>query len=521
MRALAMGLVAGAGLALSSAPSALAQSVPSTAATPRAVCGPGSRPETGRQGRVSADDTASGRSATGFTCNTEMVSRFGNTGGYKVERYVDAAGHECAFYDTTLLFPGNVPTAGASLTGTYVLDMSDPTKPVKTANLLSPAFETPHESVSLNQKRGLIAAVTANPVWYPGVVDVYDVSKDCRNPTLQSSAPVGILGHEGNFSPDGKTYWAASLSGGTLTAIDVANPLTPIPLWVGNYNSHGLSLSDDGTRAYVAAKPGVIILDTTAVQNRLTNPQVKEVSRLTWDLVSTPQYTIPVTIQGHKYLIEVDEFANGDKVGAARIIDIADDTKPFVVSNLRLEVNQAENRADQMNDPGASSGLQGYAGHYCDVPQRVEPGIVACSFIISGLRVFDIRDPFNPREIAYFNAPVKPSATGGAGSNYAMSKPTFVPARSEIWYSDGNSGFYNVRVTNGVWPFKTSAAAGAGSTVAGAAAARAAGTGRPRTLAATGEPIPLGATAGAAGVVFAFIVWLRVRRRRAGYSISS
>jgi len=37
-------------------------------------------------------------------------------------------------------------------------------------------------------------------------------------------------------------------------------------------------------------------------------------------------------------------------------------------------------------------------------------------------------------------------------SNWAMSSPSFVPERKEIWYSDGYSGFYAIRVTNGAWP---------------------------------------------------------------------
>ena len=73
--------------------------------------------------------------------------------------------------------------------------------------------------------------------------------------------------------------------------------------------------------------------------------------------------------------------------------------------------------------------------------------------ILSGLRVFDIRDPAHPREIAYFNAPVTPRIIPPAGvnpppSNWAMSSPSFVPQRNEIWYSDGLSGFYAVRLTN-------------------------------------------------------------------------
>ncbi|MGI8791794.1 MAG: LVIVD repeat-containing protein [Acidimicrobiales bacterium] len=425
---------------------------PPEAPIPKAECGPGSRPETARQGQVPLADHVSGRAPQGYTCNTEMLGRFGTTGGYRVERYVDGAGHECAFYDTKLLFPANI-TAGTNLTGTFVLDMTNPSNPVKTANLLTPAMESPHESLRLNTKRGLLVAVTANPVFYPGVIDIYDVTADCRNPALKASLPVGLLGHESGFAPDGNTFYTASLDGGTITAVDVKNPMTPTPLWVGQYRSHGLSIRDDGRRAYVAARGGLIILDTSQIQDRVPNPTVTVVSQLAWPKISTPQNALPVTIGGRRFLIEIDEFAKGGNVGAARIIDIADETKPKVISNMKLEVNMTENRASQMADPGASSGLQGYAGHYCEVPQEIDPGIVACTFIVSGLRVFDIRDPYNPREIAYFNAPLKPSSTGGNGSNYAMAAPDFVPERGEIWYSDGNQGFFAVKLTNGVWPF--------------------------------------------------------------------
>jgi hypothetical protein len=72
--------------------------------------------------------------------------------------------------------------------------------------------------------------------------------------------------------------------------------------------------------------------------------------------------------------------------------------------------------------------------------------------IMSGLRVFDIRDPYHPREVAYFNAPLQNGALAtGPPSNGAFSSPTFVPERKEIWYTDSSSGFYAVRVTNGAW----------------------------------------------------------------------
>jgi hypothetical protein len=330
-------------------------------------------------------------------------------------------------------------------------------------------MQTPHESLLLNERRGLLAAVTGNPAFYPGIVDLYDLNADCRNPALQSSLPVGIFGHESGFAPDGNTFYATSIGTGNITAVDVSNPKLPTIVAGTNYNSHGLTISDDGNRAYVAASQGLFILDTSEIQARKPGAQFKEVSKLDWATRTIPQVAHPITIGGHPYLAEIDEFssaenddstaANGPKVGAARIIDIADEKAPKVLSNIRLAVHQKENRAAIANDPGAQSIVQGYAGHYCNIPRRQDPEILACSMIASGLRVFDIRDPRNPREMAYFVAPNKVSRTAGDPSNYAMSSPSFVPARSEVWYTDGNSGFYNLKLAG--WPFPATSPAGA------------------------------------------------------------
>jgi hypothetical protein len=69
------------------------------------------------------------------------------------------------------------------------------------------------------------------------------------------------------------------------------------------------------------------------------NPQVTEISRLTWPEVSISQNAAPFTVHGHNYLVETDEYGGGNDttpVGAARIIDIEDPVHPFVVSRLRL-----------------------------------------------------------------------------------------------------------------------------------------------------------------------------------------
>src|SRR3954452_1679752 len=153
------------------------RAAPPLVATPRAKCGPGSKPEPGIQGRVPA-----GSAANGLWCNVTLLSHQGTSGGFKVLRYVDSQGHECAFYDTALLFPLNAFNLNSQGVGVAVLDMSDPSKPVQTDTLTTPPMLSPHESLNLNTKRGLLAAVNGNPATEPGMVSIFDVSKDCRHP---------------------------------------------------------------------------------------------------------------------------------------------------------------------------------------------------------------------------------------------------------------------------------------------------------------------------------------------------
>jgi hypothetical protein len=425
-------------------------------------------------------DYRSGRAALGYTCNVRDVGSVGGPGGYATWRYVDKAGHVCAFYDGTLTFPVNELTGKPS--GVVVLDMSNPAAPRRTALLSTPAMRTPHESLRLNAKRGLLVAVAGGSTTQAGEVDVYDVSRDCRTPTLAAVSPMGVLGHEGAFSPDGRTYWATATAVGGLSAIDLTDPTKPVLLMHSpTVAAHGLSVSDDGNRLYLAdvrdyadeitqGGGGLRILDSSAIQKRVAGTtSLPEVGYLTWPEVTIPQSTIPVTISRHRYLVEFDEFDSNvmaysadENVGGVRLIDIGDDKHPRVVSRIRLSVWESSYRGtDQQADPGAASGTQGYAAHYCAVPQRVEPGILACSTIASGLRVFDISELTQPKEIAYYVTPTKAKVENTAqASDFAMSQPAFVPERHEVWFTDGTSGFYALHVSDSVWPSDKSAVLG-------------------------------------------------------------
>jgi hypothetical protein len=330
---------------------------------------------------------------------------------------------------------------------------------------------SPHESLNLNARRGLLAAVNGNLTTEPGTVAIYDAHSDCRHPVLKSLSAAARFGHESGFSADGRTFYATSTALNSITAVDVSDPSNPKAIWQGNLFAHGMTLSDDGNRAYIAdpgtapngPRANLLILDTSEIQARKPSPHAREISRLTWDSASIPQNAIPFTENGRPYVLEFDEYNKGtlhpggnpDIVGAARIIDISDEKHPFVVSNLRLQIDQpAEHHAaTQAGDPGTGNAAQGYAAHYCNLPTEVNPKIVACSFIASGLRLFDISNIAHPKEIGYFVAPPQPrSENGYMASDFAMSKPAFAPERREVWFTDGTSGFYVLRVDKSVWP---------------------------------------------------------------------
>lgn len=415
-------------------------------ATPGIACDSGSRPETGLQGDIPQSDIDTGRWREGYTCNARLVSNLGAGGGFRVERYVDGEGRECAYFDSGTLFPNSVHLEGS---GVWVVDMADSGEPRLATTLVTPAMLSPHESLRLNQRRGLLVAVLGNPATNVGIVDVYSVKRNCLEPQLLSSTPLGVLGHESAFAPDGRTFYVSSTQN-LMTAVDLEDPRRPRLLWASfEYKPHGASISNDGNTMFMASfengdePAGLVILDVSEIQAREPSPQVREISHLTWPEVSLPQNATPFRSKGHDYVIETDEYGGGGSpVGAARIINVDDLAKPYVVSHIRLAVHNQE-AADK-------------TAHYCTLPSRIDPRIVACGMLFSGLRVFDIRDVAQPREVAYANVTGLQSTdvyelSGGVldeqrvGAVY--SAPAYDPARREIWFSDGTRGFMVVRLT--------------------------------------------------------------------------
>ena len=413
---------------------------------PKATCGPNDHTESGLQGETTEQERFGGDSETAYNCNLDLVGEEPQDtyqGAYSQDgpAYYDV----CAYYGTD--------SGAATNQGIKVIDVSDPQHPVVSAHLTdTPAALAPHETVHTNANtRILVAGQTGGQNFA-----VYDIS-DCRHPVLASNLTLPQSnGHMGNFAPDGKTFYLSqnpccSGFGGPLYIIDTSDPYNAkmLPTWdfTGNGRPHSLNVNPqgfdglaEGTRAYMNqgrswpfadAQDGLVITDVSDYQNRVTNPQIRIVSTLFYPDQGTGESAIPVKINGHPYIVTVDEAgaasASDGWTGACsrgygafgypQIVDVADETHPKIIAKLRMQVDDPANcaalHAETPPDipgtaPGTNlpsiSGTTNYSVESCVADNPDDTKMLACGAQNAGLRVFDVSNPTQPREIAYWKS---------------------------------------------------------------------------------------------------------------------
>ncbi|WP_107657989.1 LVIVD repeat-containing protein [Nocardia suismassiliense] len=372
-------------------------------AVARATCADDSLPEPGLQGDVPAADRESGRSTQGYRCNISRIGGYAGRGAGITSTQFEHCVYLGSFFPGNLLGPAQ---------GVQVIDVADPANPIRTATLTEPAMLAgTWESLKVHAARKLLVGTGVPAMTGAGLISVYDIS-DCAHPRLLNpgpgtdvSLPIQITAHEGGFSPDGRTYWASGVIPGIVSAVDLTDPAVPRVIWQGmpGQSMHGMGLRADGNRLYLANNMGgLTILDTSAVQRRDPDPQVPIIAQLTWTDGWATQQNVPVTYHGVPYLFSTDEAGSG----GVKLIDISDDTRPRVVNTIKLEINLQRHR-DSALASGMGGSIFAYDAHYCSADRPVNPTALACGWISSGIRVFDVRDPLQVREIAYYNPPAR------------------------------------------------------------------------------------------------------------------
>ena len=470
-----------------------------------AACASGDVPEPALQGQVPAAVRAAG--FTGYNCNLALEGQYSGSGGFVTYANIkDDHDHYCAYYGDGK--------------GVNVVDITDPAKPVLTASLTTLAMQSAGETLRVNARRQLMIGLAREKMDASGSeMDIYDLSADCRDPKVQWSGvlnpgdnggvtvPKPLKGHDSNFSPDGLTFYDGSNFTMTYTAIDLTDPTKPkiiaqldmskAPLAYGRANGvpHGLSISDDGNRGYFASiglpqkselkqpdyrsADGFYVIDISEIQARKPDPQTKVISSMAFRNSSASQHTLTVKIGGKPYLIQDSEGGGaGIPMGGggtpqeacdagltpfpmARIIDMSDETKPKHIVDLGLETHDLRNCSKVLPDI-VGEGVFTYGTHICSVDNRENATALACAYDQSGIRVFDIRNPAAPKEIAYFNpAPVIASQTSPLQPNPSKVNACMAPAgfdfeRKLLTTACARSGALVLKFENGVWPFPES-----------------------------------------------------------------
>ncbi|KVH36991.1 hypothetical protein WT01_20560 [Burkholderia cepacia] len=489
-------------------------------------CASGDRPETALQGQVPAALRQSGFG--GFNCNLKLVSQLqGEGASWSSATYTDKQGQTCFYHATMGATPiFNNPAAPPRVNpGVPVIDITDPARPVRVSALTSTSMIDPWESLRVNVARGILAADNGLGGAGGPEIDLYDVSTDCTRPQLLASVPVGTgadggivpsvkaLGHEGGFSPDGFTYYIGASAAKTYYAVDLTVPTRPkliasISMSDLGFGSlpHGLSVSQDGTRAYFVAAGnggpaylqgpaplndanakgdnGFFVIDTSEVQSRRPNAQMRRIATVPVRDGSAAQHTISFSVGSKPYLIEVDEGGSGGfqdpaatDVQAAcnagmtpfplgHIYDMSNEASPRLVSELRLETHAVRNCSKVVPDVKGLTTFT-YGSHYCSVDNRQNATALACSYFNSGVRVFDIRDPSRPREIAYYNPPSAKAPGAGSGhlmlGQYREGGPDWCSSRLDFDFDRHllttacqDNGLLVLSFENGSWPFPES-----------------------------------------------------------------
>jgi hypothetical protein len=262
-----------------------------------------------------------------------------------------------------------------------------------------------------------------------------------------------------------------------------------------NGRPHDLSTNANGTRLY-AGQPGnfgaapnnssfgpdgLVILDTSDITYRVANPQIRVISTLFWSDQGQAEQMLPFMTHGHSYLISTDESGGQAGVGGLKaacdrgasaygysnVIDITDETHPRIVSKIMLEVHDPKNCTKFLAEPPeVGGGNLDYSTERCAVDRPINPTLAACGSRGTGTRVYDIRDPLHPAEIAYWKGPAPRTAflpgsgSWGPGVDRTVEKQAglarFVKARAadgkghelNLWIVGDAGGFQVLRFTD-------------------------------------------------------------------------
>ena len=448
-------------------------------------CSPKDRREPGLQGDVPKAEQDANRAYGGYNCGLALIGRTaldadgrtptgnGNMAWAGKCAYVAGSG---ALFGEPDVQPGD---------GVAVVDVSKPRRPRHVRTLRTPGAAATLETLHAAEHNGraiLVVGQYGNDHWptNPKPMDVYDVS-NCAEPRLLetfyfpenihnltvsgnaryvfSTAPIQVVDLDPLFDDDPQTM--SKLLGNLDNAIpgltvspgpvgDFDDAVTESVPTKNEYISHEAWPTADGRKLYIGGQLPMwetfTIVDIGAWLDGAGAPQVISQRYGRGHSVRT------ATIGGRRYALHSEEsvfFAPYGCVpeelnpvsGASEpwLTDITDEADPSRVVQFGLEINKPENCPAQMESEVSGS------VHYHDVDDETNTTFVMASMWNSGVRIFDVRDPKKPTEVAYFNpADIDPGPE--TTLDHAWAHIRYVPETGHIWFSTASGGFWVVEI---------------------------------------------------------------------------
>jgi hypothetical protein len=393
--------------------------------------------------------------------------------------------------------------------GVAVVDVHDPRHPKMVRILRMPGATATSETINaITRPDGIAILVVGqygnDPVSYPKPMDVYTYDtrdpncahlRHVPNPTKPDTLATYYWPnntHNFTITPDGNYVYATipiqaidlrqmwrhlhsrkaasyiryvgnldnSIGGhpagvGPLTDV-VPQELQPIHPFIGTENSHEAWATDDKTVYIGGQTPIGDIFTIVNVRDWLASGGKKR-AQVIGQYAGRGHSIRGATINGHKYLLHSEESVFGGAygclpkvanpiAGAAQpfLTNIDDPAHPRTVSEMGLPINQPENCLTQIQD-GENDSV-----HYHDVDSATNTHFVMASMWNAGIRVFDVRNPALPTEVAYFNS----ADVAGKGQATLLDQVwghiRYDAPRGEIWFASQHAGFFVVRLEDQV-----------------------------------------------------------------------
>ena len=358
--------------------------------------------------------------------------------------------------------------------GWSILDVTDPTTPQLVTYIPGPE-NTWTIQIQVAEGKMITALERIAPGW--GGVDgqafaegffIFDVSEPTK-PRRIGHFQTGSTGTHRNFYDGGNFVHAAAgapgMAGKIYRIVDIADPTKPRE--VGRFSlteqtsgaaASGLKFSlhgpahIEGTRAYLSyGDGGAIILDVS----ELSRPRL--ISQLAFRGITATQgiHTF-LPLPRRKIALINDEAIreNGDEnLNMAGVVDISNESQPRLISLFPLPEPPAETGLKNFYEKGGRFGPHNHhhPNHQTCLEDRDD--VAYLTYFNAGLRIYDIRDPRAPKEIAYFIPPDPKTRIGTKPSKLvAQTEDVLVDRRGCVYISDKNQGIYILKL-NKVWPY--------------------------------------------------------------------